>query len=100
MARPKFTAAAYQDLEEILLYLGSLDPATADRVIGRIEANCDLLAENPGLGPAREDLAPDLRFFPVGKYLILSRNGNQCAGDSRITRGYGLWPGRFLNYQS
>lgn len=29
-----------------------------------------MLVENPNLGPLREDLAPGLRFFPVGNYLI------------------------------
>ena len=34
---------------------------------------CTLLAKNPRLGPARPDLAPDLRYFPVDSYLILYR---------------------------
>jgi len=29
-----------------------------------------MLAENSHAGPAREDLARGLRFFPVGNYLI------------------------------
>jgi toxin ParE1/3/4 len=32
-----------------------------------------LLADHPGLGPARPDIAPDLRYFPVRRYLILYR---------------------------
>jgi toxin ParE1/3/4 len=38
-----------------------------------IDAKCTLLAKNPCLGSARPDLAPDLRYFPVGSYLILYR---------------------------
>jgi len=30
-----------------------------------------LLARNPELGHAREDLQPGIRFWPVGAYLIL-----------------------------
>ena len=29
-----------------------------------------MLATNPEGGPRREDLAPSLRFYPVGNYLI------------------------------
>jgi toxin ParE1/3/4 len=32
-----------------------------------------LLAANPQLGPARPDIAPDCRYSPVGRYLILYR---------------------------
>ena len=31
------------------------------------------LSENPRLGPARPDLAADLRYFPVGRYVLLYR---------------------------
>lgn len=31
----------------------------------------DLLAGSPKLGPVRDDIAPGLRYLPVGSYLIL-----------------------------
>ena len=42
----------------------------ADRLIDRIERTFDMLAEQPLAGRARSDLAPRLRSFPVGSYVI------------------------------
>jgi toxin ParE1/3/4 len=39
----------------------------------RSTAPCDLLADNPLLGRARPDIAPELRYLPIGNYLILYR---------------------------
>ncbi len=36
----------------------------------RIEAVFDMLANTPFAGRARSDLAPDLRSFPAGNYII------------------------------
>jgi len=35
-----------------------------------IQEKCLLIAEFPGLGESRDELAQDLRSFPVGSYLI------------------------------
>ncbi|WP_238985375.1 type II toxin-antitoxin system RelE/ParE family toxin [Nitrosococcus halophilus] len=32
---------------------------------------CRLLAEHPRLGAARPDIAPELRYLPVGSYQLL-----------------------------
>jgi toxin ParE1/3/4 len=37
------------------------------------DEKCVLLGENPQLGQARPDIAPDMRYFPVKNYLILYR---------------------------
>ncbi len=31
------------------------------------------LADNPLMGPARPDIAPEFRYHPVGNYLLLYR---------------------------
>jgi toxin ParE1/3/4 len=42
----------------------------ADALINRIDRTLDMLAEQPHAGRARNDLAPELRSFPVGSYVI------------------------------
>jgi toxin ParE1/3/4 len=42
-----------------------------------------MLAGHPEAGPAREDLAPGLRFFPVGNYLVFY---TQRAGGISVAR--------------
>ena len=42
-------------------------------MLGQIEAKLRLLAVNPALGPARPDIAPELRLFPIRRYVVLYR---------------------------
>jgi toxin ParE1/3/4 len=67
------TAQAEEDLIDLWLYTAQDNPGAADRLLDEIEDKCLLLAANPQLGPARRDIAPDCRYFPVGRYLILYR---------------------------
>jgi toxin ParE1/3/4 len=46
-------------------------PDSADREIDRITAAFEMLAREPLLGEAREDLAPRVRSFCVSSYLVL-----------------------------
>lgn len=41
------------------------------------------LGVNSGAGPARSDLAEGLRYFPVGRYVLLYR---EIAGGAKIVR--------------
>ena len=78
MGRLIRSARAEEDLIEIWMYIAADNPAAADRLLDRIEAKCQMLADNPGLGQPRPDIAPDLRYFLVGRYLILYRALGIC----------------------
>jgi toxin ParE1/3/4 len=67
------TARADEDLVEIWLYVAEDNPNAADRLLEEIDRTCALLADNPLLGRARPDIAPELRYLPIGNYLILYR---------------------------
>ncbi len=58
------------DLIEIWGFIANDDPLAANRQLDRIDAACQVLAENPHGGPRREDLARGLRYYSVGNYLI------------------------------
>ena len=73
MPRVRRTPLAAQDLEDIWFYVAQDDPAAADRLLDTFEEKIGLLAENPHIGPARPDIAEDLRYSPVGSYLLLYR---------------------------
>jgi toxin ParE1/3/4 len=68
------TARAKRDLAEIWHYIATDNIAAADRLIDSFDASIQLLAEHPGLGPARSYLGRDVRTFPVGNYLIYYRS--------------------------
>jgi toxin ParE1/3/4 len=67
------TAQADEDLMEIWGYIAPDNPQAADRLLDEIESKFLVLSEQPRLGQARPDIAPELRYFPVGSYLILYR---------------------------
>ena len=69
----KRTAQAEDDLIDIWLYIAQDNPDAADKVLDELEDESVLLSDQPRLGPSRPDIAPELRYFPVGSYLILYR---------------------------
>ncbi|MDQ7831237.1 MAG: type II toxin-antitoxin system RelE/ParE family toxin [Desulfovibrionaceae bacterium] len=73
MAECTLLRAAEEDLIGIWLYIADEDQQAATRVLQSIEDAFRLLAGNARLGPAREDIAPGLRYFVVGSYLVLYR---------------------------
>ncbi|MBI4031035.1 MAG: type II toxin-antitoxin system RelE/ParE family toxin [Proteobacteria bacterium] len=73
MASIILTAKAEEDLLDIWLYIAADNPDAADRVLDDIDSKFRLLSDNPEIGPARPDIAPEFRYFPVGSYLILYR---------------------------
>lgn len=73
MPRARRTPLAAQDLEDIWFFVAQDDPAAADRLLDTLDEKIRLLADNPHMGPARPDIAKDLRYHPVGNYLLLYR---------------------------
>jgi|ERR1700694_4607189 len=61
---------AADDLIEIWDYIADDNVARADAFIDDVDAKLHLLAEQPMLGRSREELAPGLRSFPFGRYVI------------------------------
>jgi toxin ParE1/3/4 len=87
MARPRFTTDAYHDLDEIVRYIGAQNPAAATRLTDRLEAECWRLARHSAIGQPRSDLAPGIRFFPVGNYLIFYRESPEGIQVIRVLHG-------------
>ena len=73
MAIIQRTAQVEEDLIELWLYIAQDNPAAADLVLDDIEAGFQHLAANPLMGRLRPDIAPELRYFVTGRYLILYR---------------------------
>jgi toxin ParE1/3/4 len=79
----RLSALAERDLDEIWTYVAEdASPTTADRLIDDIIDRFDLLAEQPGMGRARPEFGPGVRFFAVENYVIYYRHD----GDVQIAR--------------
>ena len=81
------TAQAEEDLLEIWIYIAQDNPGAADRVLDDIEERFYALANNPLIGRSRPDIAPELRYFSVGKYLILYRTVSDGIQIVRVIHG-------------
>ena len=67
------TPRAEADLEDIWLYVAQDDLTAADGLLDEFHEKLQILASHPQLGPARPDIARQLRYFPVRNYLLLYR---------------------------
>ena len=67
------TVRAEQDLDEIWFYIALDNVAAADNLLDDIDSSCQLLAIQPQAGRLRPELAPELRSFPVGRYVVFYR---------------------------
>jgi toxin ParE1/3/4 len=68
--RPRKSPQAEIDLTSIWDYIAADNVKAADALLVRIEELFDMLAQSPLAGRARHDLAPKLRSFPIGSYVI------------------------------
>lgn len=64
---------ARADLLDLWNYVADDSPANADRLLDKINKHCQTLARFPKMGRVRNELAPSLRSFPVGNYVIFYR---------------------------
>jgi toxin ParE1/3/4 len=87
MSEYRLTEEARQDLDEIWLYIAEDNPSAADGFLDTLYERFVLLAQQPFLGRARPELAPHLRSFPVGNYVIFYRPIDDGVEIARVLRG-------------
>lgn len=68
-----FRPEALADLEEIYDYIAEDNLSVAGAFLANLKERCNLLAEQPLIGRKRPEIHPDLRGFPIGRYVILYR---------------------------
>ncbi len=87
MAQALKTPEAELDLMEIWLFIARDSIEAADRVAEKIDAECRSLAETPGIGIRRGELAPRLQSFPVDSYVIFYRRAEEDIEILRVLHG-------------
>jgi toxin ParE1/3/4 len=73
MATIQRTPESRVDYLEIFVFVGEQNLPAAERLIEIFDQKLELLADMPGLGPARPELGKGIRSFPVGNYIIFYR---------------------------
>ena len=79
---------AERDLIEIWSFIADDNEQAADRPLDRFDRALLTLSDNPKAGRARPELAPDLRSFPVGNYVLYYRPAADEIELARVRSGY------------
>ena len=87
MTKPFYTSAAQQDLADILTYIAKDKPGAALRWVGKIEAKCLTIAENPSFGDLQRHLGDGVRANSVGRFVIFHREANNRVEILRVIPG-------------
>ena len=90
-----FSPPARQDLIDIHDYIARDDVEAALRFVQRLEQRCNGMADMPGMGRRREDLAPGLRSVTEGNYVIVYRPLEDGVRILRVLQGSRNLPSQF-----
>lgn len=87
---PRFilSSEAGDDLEEIVRFIAQDNPSAARRFLAKLRREIARIADTPGLGHQRTDLTDlAVRFWPVGRYLIIYRTEPDAIEVVRVLHG-------------
>jgi len=87
MKEPRITPQAEADLLEVWHYVAKGGEARADAFLDKVLEQCRQLAQFPRMGRTRYNLAPNLRSFPVKKFVIFYRPVDDTVEIVRILYG-------------
>lgn len=87
MTKPFYTAAAQQDLAEILEYISKDKPGAALAWVEKIEAKCLTISQNPSCGDLQSHLGEGVRANAVGRYVIFHRESGNRVEILRVIPG-------------
>ncbi len=83
------------DLGDIWFYIAQDNIDEADHFISHLLERCQKLAEYPGIGRQRPELAPSLRSLPVGNYILFYQSIRNGINVVRILNGSRDLPSMF-----
>jgi toxin ParE1/3/4 len=82
---------AIRDIEGIVLTIAVDNPVAARHWFDRLHKTFSSLGAMPEMGSPRFDVRPDMRLFPIGRYLILYRAADAVAEIVRVIHGAREW---------
>ncbi|MBN9034123.1 MAG: plasmid stabilization protein [Rhizobiales bacterium 63-7] len=71
MPEYRLTPRAQRDLRDIWRYIAVENERAADKLIGKLFDKFELIASNPHMGPARSEIASDVRLVIEGRYIAI-----------------------------
>lgn len=87
MARIIRAPAAQADAIEIWAYIAEDNEPAADRLLARFDQAIQKISLQPHIGKSADEIAPGIRFLPLGSYLIFYRVAGDEIEIARILHG-------------
>jgi toxin ParE1/3/4 len=81
------TPRASSDLTEIWGYIAEDSVANADLFIDKLHKTIQVLANQPGAGRRRDELASGILSFPIGRYIVFYRSKGNTIEIVRVLHG-------------
>src|SRR5687768_16777351 len=96
MGRVRIVPRAERDLSRIWRFMADRwSPGTARRFVRQVLKKCQLLAEFPGIGAERDELAPGTLSFPLGNFILFYRRIEGGIELQRVVHGSRRLPEAF-----
>ena len=73
MSRVSYSTQAQEDILDITFYIARDSVTAAHRLLQKILRACEKLGASPRAGRLRDEIAPNLRSFPLEKYVVFYR---------------------------
>jgi toxin ParE1/3/4 len=100
MAEVFYHPRARHDLTDVFRHIAEVNPDAAARCVRQVDQKARLLALSPQMGQVAEELAAELRRFPVGNYLIFYRPTGRGIEVVRVLHGARDWAALFRDEPS
>lgn len=88
MSKYFISTQAKYDLRDIKNYIARDNLGAARRFVETFRNQCNLIAKSPRMGRSYEELAPGLRGFVIGNYIIFYRPIANGITVERLLSGY------------
>lgn len=95
MRKIRVSDGAKADLKELRFHIAQDNPPAAERVSQTIKDRFKTLAQFPEIGRLCEHLAPRLRHFVVGNYVIFYRMADEFIEIVRVIHAARDFPSQF-----
>jgi toxin ParE1/3/4 len=87
VSQVRISPRARSDLIEIWTYIADDSVSNADAFIDKVDRTMRLLGSNSRAGRRREELAPGILSFPLGRYVIFYRAMRDTIEIVRVLHG-------------
>lgn len=78
---------AAADIEAAYAYIRERNPPAASKFVTELRALASKLSVHPSMGRERPEIGRSIRSFPIGRYVVFYRTGQEVIEIARVLHG-------------